>query len=649
MLDLPVPAALADSQKQANLIRKNSFQEKLGALRGALGRKRSLNNLVPNQNEQGAIEDTPASTSTTYSTTSKQSSYVATSTTLPPLIAMKRSKSDMRVSDADANGGQKSQLMPPTLVSVKRSNSTGKGSVREKNPNSGDLVVMDVDEPSTPTESAKSGILNRPKSGLSKNKGKHLSMPTGLQVPLDVRIVKSSQHIAQPIYEDSASQEALDQLADLKLCSPNSTQGNISVSSSADNLGAFHNNSQVTAQLIAKQAKSLPKISTLFTKIPKKTRASSATPGGETNLVSPVSPLTSNNQLHSGQRKGALSAFEISPATTAPGLHREYHLDDFNIVKRVGKGGFANVFLVRLKHSTGRYYALKAIKKHDVVKLKQEKQILNEKNILKSITHPFIVELYHTFQNVTYLFMTMEYVAGGDLFSYLRKTQRFAEEDARFYVSEVLIALEYLHGHQIVYRDLKPENILLDTTGHTKLADFGFAKIVPKTTQSFCGTPDYIAAEIVANKPYNKAVDWWSLGVLIFELISGKTPFGDESSEKIYENIQLCRIKWQPLVKGPAKALVKRLLDLDVDRRLGSLADGAEIKQHPWFKPVPWRKTELRQTTPPFVPAVDAPEIIERDRTARGRAEDYMELLKNANGPNGYLSSDPYTEHFKNF
>ncbi|KAI8999376.1 kinase-like domain-containing protein, partial [Gaertneriomyces semiglobifer] len=279
-----------------------------------------------------------------------------------------------------------------------------------------------------------------------------------------------------------------------------------------------------------------------------------------------------------------------------------YCLDDFHIVRRVGKGGFATVFLVRLRHSTGRYYALKAIKKQDIVKLRQEKQIMNEKIILRSINHPFVVELYHTFQNPTYLFMTMEFVAGGDLFSYLRKVQRFEEEDAKFYVTEVLIALEYLHSHNIVYRDLKPENILLDTTGHTKLADFGFAKVISNTTNSFCGTPDYIAAEIVANKPYAKGVDWWSLGVLIFELISGKTPFGDDNSEKVYDNIQAGRIKWHPLVRGTARDICKRLLEPDQARRLGALHDGAEIRQHPWFKSIQWRKAEARQTIPPFVP-----------------------------------------------
>ncbi|KNC99250.1 AGC/PKA protein kinase [Spizellomyces punctatus DAOM BR117] len=676
MLDLQTLSTTESVGKTNSLSRKNSLQEKFGALRGALGRKRSLNNLLPAQtgSSSGApFFDEPSNGALTMdsgismrgSSNGKLASSTSGSTTLPPLAGIRKSRSDARMSGSGELEGtpnaspQQQTHQSSGQTTLTRAHSAGKNQMKVQKAVSIDVSGGDISKQvlsaNSPGDrmSLKSLSLGRPKSGLSKSKGTHVSMPTGLQQPNELRTAKSAAQISQPIYEDSASQEALDQVSELNV-NNSSSAFTSPVSGSVDSLGLTASNTNVgvvtSIQLGTKHAKSLPKISTLFTKLPKKSRASSATPGCDANLTSPVSPLASIGQLTTNQRKGTLSAYEISPSTTAPGLHRDYHLDDFHIVRRVGKGGFANVFLVRLKHSTGRYYALKAIKKHDVVKLKQEKQILNEKNILRSINHPFIVELYHTFQNVTYLFMTMEYVAGGDLFSYLRKVQRFAEDDARFYVSEVLIALEYLHSYNIVYRDLKPENILLDTTGHTKLADFGFAKIVNKTTQSFCGTPDYIAAEIVANKPYNKAVDWWSLGVLVFELISGKTPFGDESSDRIYENIQVGKIKWQPLVKGPAKDLVKRLLDLDVDRRLGSSGDGAEIRQHPWFKTLQWKKAEARQTTPPFVPACDAPDVIERERAARGaRVDDYMEVLKSGSTSNGFLTTDPFVELFKDF
>ncbi|KAI8608413.1 kinase-like domain-containing protein [Chytriomyces sp. MP71] len=349
-----------------------------------------------------------------------------------------------------------------------------------------------------------------------------------------------------------------------------------------------------------------------------------------------------NNLLSSDKRTAGLSAYEIS--TTQ--VQRGYALDDFHIVRKVGKGGFATVFLVRMKASTGRYYALKAIKKADLIKLKQEKQVINEKSILQSITHKFIVELYHSFQDTHYLYMIIEYIDGGDLFSYLRKVQKFGEEDGRFYTCEVLVALQYLHSHNIVYRDLKPENILLDTTGHVKLADFGFAKVVTTTTNSFCGTPDYIAREIVRNRAYTKAVDWWSFGVLIFELVSGKTPFGDDSSEQIYDNITEMKIKWHPMIKGATKEIVKRLLEPDPSKRLGTAGDGDEIRAHLFYAKINWTKVEARQMTPPFLPACDTPEAIEK-RAKRGQTEDYAQMLKTCGGAK--VTQDLFSDAFKGF
>ncbi|KAI9345005.1 kinase-like domain-containing protein [Obelidium mucronatum] len=341
--------------------------------------------------------------------------------------------------------------------------------------------------------------------------------------------------------------------------------------------------------------------------------------------------LTSAAAARQEKRNAGLSAYEISAPPSTPNLKR-YCLDDFHIVRRVGRGGFAIVFLVRMKQSTGRYFALKAIRKAEVVKLKQEKQIVNEKEILIRMKHNFIVELFHTFQDTHYLYMIMEYIDGGDLFSYLRKVQKFGDEDSKFYAAEVLMSLQYLHGENVIFRDLKPENILLDMTGHVKLADFGFAKVVTGTTKSFCGTPDYIAREIVMNRPYNKMVDWWSFGVLIFELVSGKTPFQSESPDGIYDNIEHCKITWNGLIKGNCKDIVGRLLEKDPEKRLGANGDGAEIRAHPWFKTIKWSKAEVRQMQPPFLPACETPDVIERDRAARGQQEDYASMLKSGVG-----------------
>ncbi|KAI8818964.1 kinase-like domain-containing protein [Fimicolochytrium jonesii] len=600
---------------ESKVVKKTALQEKLGALRGAFSKKGSSSSEIVSPDDD-MNHSLPSPTSP-----GGQGKYVTNN--LPALPT--------RASDTTlAASGQRSSK-PASSAQGYQMYSISSG----------------ASQSSTDVYNSGSSSLPRQTTNLTKGKMAHGSMPLGterLKIPAG----------GKAISEDTGSEEELDQISELKLNSPTAASSAMlsgQRSGSVDTLnaqaGTPADSSLGSQSGGAKHHKSLPKITTLF--MPKKNRASSATPGCDSGLMSPVSPSIGNLPLTQNSRKGTLSAYEMGP-NAAPGLHRDYNLDDFHIVRRVGKGGFANVFLVRLKHSTGRYYALKAIKKHDVVKMKQDKQVMNEKNILRNIDHPFIVELYHTFQNPTYLFMTMEYVAGGDLFSYLRKAQRFSEEASRFYVSEVLISLEYLHTNKIIYRDLKPENILLDTTGHVKLADFGFAKVVNKTTQSFCGTPDYISVEIVVNKPYTKAVDWWSLGVLVYELISGKTPFGDESSDRIYDNIQSGRIKWHPLIKGHAKELIRRLLDIDPEKRLGSNGDGAEIKQHPWFKPVIWKKAEARQTVPPFVPPCQAPEVIEQDGVARGvKSDEYMEALKSPVSTNGFFRPDPFVELFKDF
>ncbi|ORY45510.1 kinase-like protein [Rhizoclosmatium globosum] len=361
--------------------------------------------------------------------------------------------------------------------------------------------------------------------------------------------------------------------------------------------------------------KSMPKIS-LFGR---KTSWWGGSSGG-LNIDNSMAGLTAD------KKSAGLSAYEISNTQ----VQRSYTLDDFHIVRKVGKGGFATVFLVRMKASTGRYYALKAIKKADLIKLKQEKQVINEKAILKNIKHNFIVELYHSFQDTHYLYMIIEYIDGGDLFSYLRKVQKFGEEDG----DSILVRYSLLYKYP------------LDTTGHVKLADFGFAKVVTTTTNSFCGTPDYIAREIVRNRAYTKAVDWWSFGVLIFELVSGKTPFGDDSSEQIYENITEMKIKWHPMIKGTTKDIVKRLLEPDPTKRLGSVGDGEEIRAQPFYQKINWQKVEERKMTPPFLPACDTPEAIEK-RAKRGPTEDYASMLKYANGAK--MTQDLFSDAFKGF
>ncbi|KAG0743902.1 hypothetical protein G6F57_000587 [Rhizopus arrhizus] len=279
-------------------------------------------------------------------------------------------------------------------------------------------------------------------------------------------------------------------------------------------------------------------------------------------------------------------------------------LDDFNISRTLGTGSFGRVHLIQSKVN-GRFYAMKVLKKTEVVRLKQVEHTNNEKHILESVAHPFLVNMWGTFQDCYNLYMIMDYVPGGELFSVLRRSQRFPDHVAKFYAAEVILAIEYLHGKDMIYRDLKPENLLLDAQGHIKITDFGFAKYVPDITWTLCGTPDYLAPEIIQSKGYGKAVDWWSLGVLIYEMLAGYPPFYDDDHLKLYEKILACKIKWPQYFDPNAKDLLKRLLTTDLTKRFGNLKAGTDdIKRHPWFTGVDFNRILARQIRAPYIPQI---------------------------------------------
>lgn len=226
------------------------------------------------------------------------------------------------------------------------------------------------------------------------------------------------------------------------------------------------------------------------------------------NDVLPVSSFNMPNQY----------ALNEPPVETRKKLRLT--LEDFDIKQTVGTGSFARVHLAQSKVN-GKHYAIKAINKKDLVSRRQVEHAQNERYILGSVSHPFIVKLWGTFQSESHVFLVMDYIPGGELFRQIRTKKGFSEEHAKFYAAEVMLALEYLHTRDIAYRDLKPENILIDHQGHIKLTDFGFAKKVTDITWTVCGTPDYLAPEIIRSQGYTKAVDWWSLGVLIYEMLTG--------------------------------------------------------------------------------------------------------------------------------
>eukprot|EP01086_Lenisia_limosa_P014998 TRINITY_DN4694_c0_g1_i1.p1 TRINITY_DN4694_c0_g1~~TRINITY_DN4694_c0_g1_i1.p1 ORF type:complete len:396 (+),score=94.17 TRINITY_DN4694_c0_g1_i1:385-1572(+) len=300
-----------------------------------------------------------------------------------------------------------------------------------------------------------------------------------------------------------------------------------------------------------------------------------------------------------GAGQDLLSTLQIWPEDDL-----EFSLGDFEMTSVLGTGTFGRVLLARHR-KTGKYYAIKVLKKTDVVRLKQVDHILNEKNILMAVRNPFVVNLYRTFQDDENLYMLMEYVIGGELFSHLRRVGNFDRETTIFYAAEIVMALEYMHGHDVIYRDLKPENILIGRDGHVKITDFGFAKRCPDKTWTLCGTPEYLAPEIITSRGHGKGADYWALGVLIYEMLAGYPPYYDDNPFGIYEKILAGTVHFPEDFDPVAKDLIKQLLTADLTKRIGNLRHGAsDVKNHPFFASVDWKNIYRKRHRPPFVPRV---------------------------------------------
>eukprot|EP00163_Fabomonas_tropica_P025582 TRINITY_DN4449_c0_g1_i9.p1 TRINITY_DN4449_c0_g1~~TRINITY_DN4449_c0_g1_i9.p1 ORF type:complete len:493 (-),score=124.32 TRINITY_DN4449_c0_g1_i9:264-1742(-) len=280
---------------------------------------------------------------------------------------------------------------------------------------------------------------------------------------------------------------------------------------------------------------------------------------------------------------------------------------DFHLLATLGHGSYGKVLMVR-KKDTNRIYAMKIIKKEMLIKRQKVKHTRSEKNILVSAhNHPFIVSLKYAFQSEDKLYLVLDYVSGGELFYHLQQAKRFPEDRAKFYAAEIIIALEFLHKNGVIYRDLKPENILLDMNGHVILTDFGLCKEgigYEDRTTTFCGTPEYMAPEMLAKQPYGMAVDWWSFGTLLFEMIAGLPPFYSKNGPVMIRQIMEAQIQFPSHFTEEAKDICGRLLIRDPAKRLGAQRDGLELREHPFFAGVEWDKIEAREIEPPFKPKV---------------------------------------------
>lgn len=312
---------------------------------------------------------------------------------------------------------------------------------------------------------------------------------------------------------------------------------------------------------------------------------------------------TSTTSVQRKKSSGSLSTGIVQPQTP-------FTLQSFAILRTIGTGSFGRVHLVQNTHNR-KYYALKVLKKSLILQTKQLEHVKSERNILLQAKHPFIVQLHGTVQDASCVFLVMEFVEGGELFTLMRRLGRLPLLAAKFYAAEVLLALEYLHEQDVVYRDLKPENILIDREGHVKLVDFGFSKRTTEQTWTLCGTPAYIAPEIIEGNGYGKAVDMYALGILIYEMLWGTPPWeqGEQETEmQLYERILHTELTFPAALAAfdpLAVDLIRKLCEKDPKKRLGSMYKGwTAIKEHAWFKGLKWEKVEAKKTKTPFIPTL---------------------------------------------
>jgi len=293
--------------------------------------------------------------------------------------------------------------------------------------------------------------------------------------------------------------------------------------------------------------------------------------------------------------------------TCQPAGDAKLSVDAFDLLKVLGKGSFGKVMLVR-KKDTGNLYAMKTLNKEVIIARDEVEHTRAEQRVLGQVNHPFIVGLKFSFQTDTKLYLILDYVNGGELFFHLQNEVKFAPARCQFYAAELTLALDYLHALDVVYRDLKPENILIANDGHLCITDFGLVKenmAEGDTTSTFCGTAEYLAPEILKGEGYGKEVDWWSLGVLLFEMLTGLPPFYSNDTNTMYRKILYSDLVFPDDIPDVTQDFIRKLLDRTPANRLGAGDGGGEaIKSHPYFANINWTKLVAKNITPPWTPDV---------------------------------------------
>ena len=285
--------------------------------------------------------------------------------------------------------------------------------------------------------------------------------------------------------------------------------------------------------------------------------------------------------------------------------HTNAKLEDFNFIRLIGIGSYGKVYVASKDLNKNKLYAIKILNKDKINNNIQKKSINTERILLAKLNHPFIMKLNYAFQTKKSLYFVTQFMHGGELnyHIYNEKNNYFSEAKTKFYAAEIILGIHYLHNNKCIYRDLKPENVLIDKNGHIKLTDFGLSKLCkgfPCKTKSLCGTPEYLAPEILFEKDYGIEVDWWSLGVIIYEMLSGYLPFKILPDEKITKNVYKKKIKIFNHFSLAAKDLVIKLLEYNPKKRIGY----HQIINHPFFKDIKWDKIEKKEIIPPFLPDI---------------------------------------------
>jgi len=296
----------------------------------------------------------------------------------------------------------------------------------------------------------------------------------------------------------------------------------------------------------------------------------------------------------------------------AKSIDQRVSIEDFDLLKVLGKGAYGKVFQVRKKkgQNQGELYALKSVNKSRIASSQTDiRHTKAERDVLVKTDHPFVVKLYWAFETPKRLYLVQEFCRGGELFRRMEVERMMLEEHARFYLCEIVCAIEYLHSIDIIYRDLKTENVMLEQNGHVKLIDFGLSKLGMNEgvlTNTFCGTVEYMAPEVVTRSPgYTKPADWWSYGIFTFDLLTGRSPFhSNRGKQETKERILRGKFHTPAFLTPMAQDLIRRLLRRPVDKRLGSKGGAQEVKNHEFFNGICWEKVLKREYQPPFVPSL---------------------------------------------